>query len=594
MTMITRWHFRTRLSISHLISSRLFGHHILQFSMNRLLALLVFSIGCTTLHAQFQEKNLTTEYSLKLHQEVANNNYQGGLRYIQLIQEADSLSYDAILDCISCFVNLNLYEEGIRFCDTRQKLEPQNDYLIFYATKGQLFYLMGKNEESAFWLEEYIDQVSSEPVESISPFYVMCATALYKAYRFEKAEKIFDKYFSMVLDDNNHIISGLRLTTETIGYELYDYAYCCFYQGKEQKGLKILSIAKSYGDFNAIQDYNKLINSKTFANNKEPNRKDIQSYNRFLKKRGTFEELSKVNVNLFWESVRLYSKEYRKIEKALSKKNIDNSLKESVNEYNRLSQSFESNRPDKFSPGQFTENLLDDIKQALGIYSTGVQDIYIFLSSQTNAFSAPDGYIYLTSDLVSEFHYDKNLVIPVCAHEVAHYICKHILAQAWATARKEEENRGWAALTISLQNLILIGGDIYAASQGATVREMDPDAYSRNNQAIINFFDTRSYFYGFQYSREQELEADLIAYRFLEAIGLGGYAMIMALEMLNDPSDNQEDIATNDHPTTQYRIEFLKYIYALEHQNIENDQKQEQVVSVDDSYRQYFDAHAQK
>ena len=139
-----------------------------------------------------------------------------------------------------------------------------------------------------------------------------------------------------------------------------------------------------------------------------------------------------------------------------------------------------------------------------------------------------------------------------------------------------------------------MGADIYAASQGATVREMDPDAYSSNNQAIINFFDNKSYFYGFKYSREQELEADLIAYRYLEAIGLGGYAMIMALEMLNDPSDNQEDIATNDHPTTQYRIEFLKYIYAIEHQNIENDQKHEQVVSVDDSYRQYFDAHTQK
>lgn len=571
------------------------GYCSFQFSMNRLLILLVFSIGCTTLHAQFQERNSTTEYSLKLHQEVANNNYQGGLKYIQLIQEADSLSFDAILDCITCFENLNLYEEGINFCNMRQKLEPQNDYLFFYAAKGQLYYLMGNNEESAYWLEAYIDQVSSESEESLLPFYAMYATALYRAYNFEKAEKIFDKYFSMVLDGNNHIISGLQLSTEIIGYKLYDYAYCCFYQGKEQKGLKILSLAKSYGDLGAIDDYRKLTNSTTFAKDKEPDRKKIQSFNRFLEKRGTFRDLSKVDINVFWDSVRLYSKEYRKMEKALSKRKIEDTLEKSINEYNSIKQNFESNRPDRwYSYDQFTENLLDDIKQTLGINSIGVHDIYIFLSSQTNAFSAPDGYVYLTSNLMSEFHYDKNLVIPVCAHEVAHYICKHILAQAWATARKEEENRGWAALTISLQNLILMGADIYAASQGATVREMDPDAYSSNNQAIINFFDNKSYFYGFKYSREQELEADLIAYRYLEAIGLGGYAMIMALEMLNDPSDNQEDIATNDHPTTQYRIEFLKYIYAIEHQNIENDQKHEQVVSVDDSYRQYFDAHTQK
>ena len=77
-------------------------------------------------------------------------------------------------------------------------------------------------------------------------------------------------------------------------------------------------------------------------------------------------------------------------------------------------------------------------------------------------------------------------------------------------------------------------------------------------------FEKNSYYFQFKYSREQELEADLIAYRYCEIMGIGGYAYILALELLGDDFGSLKAEKQSDHPTIAYRVAFLKYIYEKE------------------------------
>lgn len=56
-----------------------------------------------------------------------------------------------------------------------------------------------------------------------------------------------------------------------------------------------------------------------------------------------------------------------------------------------------------------------------------------------------------------------------------------------------------------------------------------------------------------------------MAYRFCESIGLGGYAYIIALELLGNRQGYLKPDKTSDHPTNTYRIGLLKHLYSLEH-----------------------------
>lgn len=70
--------------------------------------------------------------------------------------------------------------------------------------------------------------------------------------------------------------------------------------------------------------------------------------------------------------------------------------------------------------------------------------------------------------------------------------------------------------------------------------------------------------YRYKYSREQEVEADIIAYRFLEYMGLGGENYINALRAIGYENDAYYD-DTSSHPTTEFRVKLLEYLGKMEH-----------------------------
>ena len=108
---------------------------------------------------------------------------------------------------------------------------------------------------------------------------------------------------------------------------------------------------------------------------------------------------------------------------------------------------------------------------------------------------------------------------------------------------------------------------IYGANNGVSY-----NSSFYNNMAVTatNLYRTiygTALYFQFKYAREQEIESDLIAYRFCEAIGIGGYAYIMALQLLDENDLYMRVDKTDNHPTLGYRIAFLKYIYSMEHSN---------------------------
>ena len=135
---------------------------------------------------------------------------------------------------------------------------------------------------------------------------------------------------------------------------------------------------------------------------------------------------------------------------------------------------------------------------------------------------------------------------------MGHYIIQHAYIHQWKSDKYENKNKIIAAVMSGL----VAASDAYAVSQGAKV---DTDSTSEYIENTFEEAAKDSYLYGFKYSREQELEADIIAVRFLEWIGLDPIIYIDTLKHLGTAYDHLIT-ETSDHPTTQYRIDFLSHL----------------------------------
>ena len=86
-----------------------------------------------------------------------------------------------------------------------------------------------------------------------------------------------------------------------------------------------------------------------------------------------------------------------------------------------------------------------------------------------------------------------------------------------------------------------------------------------NSCNLYTAISASAFYFQFKYSRAQEIESDLMAYRFCEAVGIGGYAYIMALQLLGENDLYMKADKTADHPTLSHRVAFLKWLYNSEH-----------------------------
>ncbi len=165
-----------------------------------------------------------------------------------------------------------------------------------------------------------------------------------------------------------------------------------------------------------------------------------------------------------------------------------------------------------------------------------------------NAFAAPNGNIVIYSglkDALSGFR--QEYIIAIIAHEIVHILLKHSLIQSYKQKKRERNNKIGAGIAVGLQ---AFADGMNAIKSG---RYTDNSAYYAS---IFNSAKNDTYMYQFRYSREIELQADVVAFRLLDWIGIGGEKLKEALILIQAPFEYHSD--TDNHYTITKRVEILK------------------------------------
>ena len=200
-----------------------------------------------------------------------------------------------------------------------------------------------------------------------------------------------------------------------------------------------------------------------------------------------------------------------------------------------------------------------DLEDSLSIYLNNpirqIRELRIYPSTSINAFATPYGDIYMTSSLVDRCFSSEQLLLGICAHEMTHYICQHSLMELWQTYRKERNNRIWGGIVAGLYMAGMAATTIAGSVMGYSSYENNNynNNYGKTAFQLFSSIADASHYYQFKYSRAQEIEADIAAYRFCEAIGIGGYSYIMALHLINnDTTLKMKSRKDSTHLTISY------------------------------------------
>lgn len=185
--------------------------------------------------------------------------------------------------------------------------------------------------------------------------------------------------------------------------------------------------------------------------------------------------------------------------------------------------------------------------------------LHIVNSYDVNAFCAltEDGFaICLTTALIRHKGVNDNIIMGYIAHEYAHGILMHHLKGYYAEFKKERRNKVVAGITMAVS---AVGDGLGAYSAGMAGITYQPNTTPEFIVNIQRQAKLETMLYALSFQCEQEFEADLIAYRFMENLGLGEES-INGLRILSTAYDSLYDSLYSDHPSTTDRINFLKFV----------------------------------
>lgn len=186
--------------------------------------------------------------------------------------------------------------------------------------------------------------------------------------------------------------------------------------------------------------------------------------------------------------------------------------------------------------------------------------IYFLRYGDVNAFCTPkiNGPIvnvYVCEGLLNALPEDSEIGLPcfyaVLAHEFTHGLFHHALFHLYKTAKKEKSNE----LIADIATGMAVFHDSYSEARGVESLIKDVGHYS---QDVHDWAERNTLLFQFKYGREQEYQADIVAFRLLDWLGIGGEATIAMLESIKSPFGYSDE--NSDHPTTQERIDLLKYM----------------------------------
>ena len=205
------------------------------------------------------------------------------------------------------------------------------------------------------------------------------------------------------------------------------------------------------------------------------------------------------------------------------------------------------------------EEICDTLLMDMGM-DNGICDLHVIDDPTVNAFCVlwRNGFdICLNSGLLESMEYDRGRVMAIIAHEIAHGAMLHFHRTEYEAAKKQRKDKVMAGIAAGL-NTVAAGIDAYTSATVGT--PYDPSDYARSLEGIKDDLKKSSRKFRYKYTREVELEADLVAYRFMDYLGLG-HKYLEALDVLKrDNSYWWVDSTDSDHPAIDYRISFIEFV----------------------------------
>jgi predicted Zn-dependent protease len=143
---------------------------------------------------------------------------------------------------------------------------------------------------------------------------------------------------------------------------------------------------------------------------------------------------------------------------------------------------------------------------------------------------------------------------------MAHYVLNHSVVREHKIKNRKTRNK----IISTLIGVVVAFGEAGLTMRGA---ELD-DEFSEFYSSLYSSFQKKAVLYGYETSREQELEADIVSFRYLEAIGMDPNAMTKALIKLRDICGDTYAMQTSTHPTLSYRINLLQFLWYIDRKGI--------------------------
>lgn len=284
------------------------------------------------------------------------------------------------------------------------------------------------------------------------------------------------------------------------------------------------------------------------------------NYDAMIKRSDPWEYVNKIprtRPNEFWLSIINNNKEYLKL-----KDKMDNPTKlyrQAANDY-----AYDRNRGIQYYNLQQEYNMLgrneitDSLTVLFGLGEIDKDAEFIFIEKdELNANCDTYGKMRIFTGLANILSFPE--LIAVCAHEMSHHILKHILAREYSYLKKQKRNQVWAEIGTGLTVGAVVASQAYAGVYGVQ-SNTNWGAYA---QSVYYDYSSDAYHasmnYRYRYSREDEAEADIIAFRFLQWLGYDGYEIISMLKKIDDGiTKTKKDY---DHPVTIQRIRLIGMLY---------------------------------
>lgn len=259
----------------------------------------------------------------------------------------------------------------------------------------------------------------------------------------------------------------------------------------------------------------------------------------------------------FWISLLSNNKEYLKL-----KEKMDHPTKlfmQAANDY-----AYDRKRGIQYYNLQQEYNMLgrneitDSLSTLFGIKDLDKDAEFIFVEKdEINANCDTNGKMRIYTGLANILSFPE--LIAVCAHEMSHHFLKHILASEYSFLKKQKRNQVLAEIGTGLTVGAVAASQAYAGVYG-TQSNINWGSYAQN---VYNDYSNDAYHasvnYKYRYNREDEAEADIIAFRFLQWLGYDGYEFITMLKKIDNGILKTKK--NFDHPVTFERIRLIGMLF---------------------------------